>query len=101
MKLINSDNSHAPFFSSTAVGGKKYKRHGKTKKYKKNNKLKKTKKYGKTRKCRKTKKHGKNKKQRGGLNPTYASYSTGGELSRSESALANPSPINKLTFMYK
>jgi len=98
MKLINSDNSHTPFFSSTAVGGKKHKRYGRTKKYRKNNKLKKIR---KTRKNRFSRKNRKGKKQRGGLNPTYASYSTGGELSRSESALANPTPIDKLTFMYK
>jgi len=96
MKLVNSDNSHTPFFSSTAVGGKRYKRrYKKTKNYKKNNKLK------KTRKNRFSRKYRKGKKQRGGLNPTYASYSTGGLLGRSESALANPVPIDKLTFMYK
>lgn len=102
MELINKDNSHTSQFgfSSTSVGGKKYRR--RTKSRNKRNKRTKSRnkklRYKKTIKSRRIK-----RKQRGGINvnPTYSSYSTVGELlTRSESALASTPGISKITKIY-
>jgi hypothetical protein len=68
---INPDGSHtAQFaFSSKAVGGRR-------RKYKSiRNKKSKLKKY-RSRRHRKSRKHRRSRRQRGGLNPTYRSYTT-------------------------
>jgi hypothetical protein len=99
MELINKDNSHTSQFgfSSTSVGGKKYRRRTKSRNKRTKSRNKKLR-YKKTIKSRRIK-----RKQRGGINvnPTYSSYSTVGELlTRSESALASTPGISKITKIY-